>query len=146
MLIILYNCPLIQSKNTTLLRINPAQSDTFYCVPRVVLTSQNSQTILDKTVGTLCHNIIEFQFLGLHETPAPPPNVAQKEWLYAVNWITVVNIVKGSGGVPTSFVQDCLSSNRAINKNKFNRKWLFFRADVFRKVFFRRLIGRRILG
>ena len=104
-------------------------------MPRAVVTSRNSQTILDKTVGTLCYNFHEPQIPGLHETPAPPPNVVQKEGLYAVNWITVVNIVKGSGGVPTSFVQDCLSSTRAIYENKFTRKWLIFRARVIQKTF-----------
>ena len=39
----------------------------------------NSATMLDKTVGTLCHNILESMFPGFHESPAPPSNVAQKE-------------------------------------------------------------------
>ena len=49
--------------------------------------------------------------------------------------ITLNNIERGSGGVPTSFVQDCLSSTRAIYENKFNRKWLIFRARVIQKTF-----------
>ena len=83
----------------------------------------------------ICNDILESQVPGLHETPAPPINVGQKEWLYAVNMITLINIERGSGGVPTSFVQDCLSSTRAIYENKFNRKWLIFRARVIQKTF-----------
>ncbi|KAJ8026526.1 hypothetical protein HOLleu_31377 [Holothuria leucospilota] len=80
MLIILCYCSLIPNEKTpTLLRINATQRNTFYRGPRAVLTSRISQTILDKTVGTLCHNILESPFPGLHETPAPPSKVAQRE-------------------------------------------------------------------
>ena len=52
-----------------------------------------------------------------------------------MNKITVVNIVRGSGGVPRSFVQDCLSSKRVFTRKKSTENWLIFRADVFTKVF-----------
>ena len=47
----------------------------------------------------------------------------------------VANIEKGSGGAPTSFVQDCLSSKRVIFEEKIDRNLLMFRTDAFRKVF-----------
>ena len=47
----------------------------------------------------------------------------------------VANIEKGSGGVPTSFVQDCLSSKRVIFEQNIDRNLHMFRTDAFRKVF-----------
>ena len=41
------------------------------------------------------------------KSPLPLAKLRKKSEEYAVNRITVVNIAKGSGGVPTNFVQDC---------------------------------------
>ena len=43
----------------------------------------------------------------------------------------VANIDKGSGGVPTSFVQDCLSYKSVIYEQKIEKKLLMFRTDAF---------------
>ena len=41
------------------------------------------------------------------KSPLPLAKLRKKSEEYAVNRITVVNIAKGSGGIPTNFVQDC---------------------------------------
>ena len=115
--------------------INPAQSDTFCWVLQVVLTTRNSQTILDKIVGTLCHVILESQFSSLHETPAPPSNVAQKDWMYAVNRITVVNIVKGSGVSQLILSKIVWVLSEQFTKTNSIEKWFIFGTDLFRKLF-----------
>lgn len=68
--------------------------------------SDYKSTILDNTVGTLCHNILEFQFPGLHGTSAPPSKCCAERVTVCCEQDNCGQHCEGERGIPTSVVQD----------------------------------------